>query len=207
MKNTLITITGPSCAGKSTLEKLLVKKGFNRLVSTTTRPMRQGERQGDAYHFCDHAAFDSHLTRGEFVEFVNYNSHLYGVLANDVFSALDKGNAVVVVEPKGKAQFNVFAEKHGLRVLNIFVTNPQTVILERFLTRFGEDYVLDQAKAVETYAKRLITMQSEEVTWHFDANSEHYDLVFDEFCVTSVVPVMQAIMRRAGLAEETAVAA
>ena len=40
----IVTLTGPSCAGKSTLEKMLVKLGFSNAISTTTRQPRASAR-------------------------------------------------------------------------------------------------------------------------------------------------------------------
>jgi guanylate kinase len=51
MNNTLITLTGPSCAGKTTLEDRLIKAGFDRVISNTTRAPRRGEIDGVHYHF------------------------------------------------------------------------------------------------------------------------------------------------------------
>jgi thymidylate kinase len=41
----LITITGPSCSGKTTLQNWLFGLGkFERIISFTTRPQREGEQ-------------------------------------------------------------------------------------------------------------------------------------------------------------------
>ena len=37
VKNLIVTLTGPSCAGKSTLEAMLKARGFENVISTTTR--------------------------------------------------------------------------------------------------------------------------------------------------------------------------
>lgn len=58
MKPFIVTITGPSCAGKTTLADQLVKEhDFVRLITTTTRPSRVGERLGVDYHFVTHDEF------------------------------------------------------------------------------------------------------------------------------------------------------
>lgn len=51
MKRTLVTLTGPSCTGKSTVARKLVELGFVELISTTTRTPRQGEVEGVHYYF------------------------------------------------------------------------------------------------------------------------------------------------------------
>lgn len=48
----LLVITGGTCTGKDTLVKGLLGTGkFTRLLSHTTRPMREGEQEGKDYFF------------------------------------------------------------------------------------------------------------------------------------------------------------
>lgn len=48
----LLVITGGTCTGKDTLVRELLKTGkFTRLLSHTTRPMREGEQEGKDYFF------------------------------------------------------------------------------------------------------------------------------------------------------------
>ena len=49
----LIVLAGPAGSGKTTLCERLVRSegGFERVVTATTRPPREGERDGVDYHF------------------------------------------------------------------------------------------------------------------------------------------------------------
>ena len=48
----LLILAGKSASGKDTLLNELIKnQNFNPLVSTTTRPMREGENEGKEYFF------------------------------------------------------------------------------------------------------------------------------------------------------------
>jgi len=57
MKNKLIILTGPSCIGKSPLEKALAKlypelrQTLHKLILFNDRPPRPGEKDGQDYHF------------------------------------------------------------------------------------------------------------------------------------------------------------
>ena len=55
----MVTILcGKSASGKDTLLRELIKDGyFQPLISTTTRPMRDGEVQDKDYHFISHDDF------------------------------------------------------------------------------------------------------------------------------------------------------
>lgn len=54
----LIVITGTSGSGKDTLGRFLSEYGINKLVSYTTRPIRDGEIDGEDYHFVSEDEYD-----------------------------------------------------------------------------------------------------------------------------------------------------
>ena len=50
----IIVLVGASGSGKSTLEKLICKEfDMNKIISSTTRPMRKNEVNNVDYHFYD----------------------------------------------------------------------------------------------------------------------------------------------------------
>lgn len=58
---TIVAIIGPSGAGKDTVADIIADMmGFEKLISYTTRPMREGEKQGREHHFVGHV---SHLPK------------------------------------------------------------------------------------------------------------------------------------------------
>lgn len=208
MRKTIITVTGPSCAGKSTLEALLVKKGIARIISATSRPIRSGEVNGREYHFLDKSKMSRLLIQGAFVESVEFNGNHYGVLQNDVHAALEKsGAAVVVVEPHGRVQFEDFAKYNDFDIFRVFVNNPQEVILKRFLMRFGDEYITKFDAAAETYASRLQAMLTTEKEWSTDEALKSYDLVINAFDETTVIPSLQSIARVLSTSQENLAAA
>lgn len=194
----ILTIIGPSCAGKTTLEKMLRDQlGFESVISTTTRPMREGEVDGANYHFIDVSAFDKRKENGEFVESVEFNGHRYGVSCEEVNRAFSQGKPVViVVEPNGMIQIAKFAAEKDWRHFSVFICNPPEVIAERFLERFVNDaHDLsgeELAKSQMTYAKRLGVMMSQEVAWQIGASMSNgiYNMIawnFDEDTSQKVV--------------------
>lgn len=72
----MITILcGKSSSGKDTLLKELVKENsFTPLISTTSRPMRVGERNGREYNFVSKDEFLDLIERGKMIEFRSYDT-------------------------------------------------------------------------------------------------------------------------------------
>lgn len=95
----MIAIIGESASGKSTLQKMLIKDDpkYKKVVTYTTRPMRDGEVDGVDYHFISQPTFDEFVKRDFFVEHEIYRDWCYGIAKAD---CKDK-NAVAVLTPAG----------------------------------------------------------------------------------------------------------
>ncbi|KKL72454.1 hypothetical protein LCGC14_2084770 [marine sediment metagenome] len=67
---TLFVISAPSGAGKTSLvaEMLRADQTLDVSVSHTTRPMREGEKDGANYHFVSRDEFEAMIGRGDFLE-------------------------------------------------------------------------------------------------------------------------------------------
>lgn len=93
----LFVISGPSGAGKDTLVEGLLRGSPNLKysISATTRPPRQGERDGENYFFLSREAFEERMRRGEFLETREYNGNLYGTPRGFIERTLAEGYDVV----------------------------------------------------------------------------------------------------------------
>lgn len=103
----LVVITGPSGVGKGTLISRLLEEipGLVVSVSATTRPPREGEVDGDSYHFLDRPEFVRRRDAGEFLEWAEYAGNLYGTLTSEVDGRDDSTKGVVLeIEVEGADQ-------------------------------------------------------------------------------------------------------
>lgn len=93
----MIVLVGASGSGKTSVAKELGKRGYNRVVTYTTRPMRDGEKDGVDYHFLSDEDFDT--IKDGFVEHSTYRGWKYGcdICAKDI----NNKNSVVILTPKG----------------------------------------------------------------------------------------------------------
>lgn len=74
MDNKIIVLCGKSSVGKDTISKLIEDLGYNFIVSTTTRPMREKETEGNPYYFVDNDRFLYLIANNELLEFRSYNT-------------------------------------------------------------------------------------------------------------------------------------
>lgn len=111
----LIVIVGESGSGKTTLAEELLKKGYRRITTATTRKRRRNEPE-DAYHFVSREEFGRMQEAGELVESAVYNGNGYGTPAGEIADALEPGmRSVIVLTPDGMRAVRSLAEKTGQR--------------------------------------------------------------------------------------------
>lgn len=130
----LILIAGPSGAGKTTISEYLTKK-FNipRVLTHTTRPIRQGESPDSSYHFESDASFD----KLHFFEHVKYGSYQYGSSKEALEEAWEKHQLVsLIVDIKGAASYLKVIKR---QVYFLYVTTSSKKELKKRLLKRGDD--------------------------------------------------------------------
>jgi guanylate kinase len=156
-------ITGPSGVGKGTLIRRLRDEipGIDRSVSATTRAPREGERDGEHYHFMDPDEFDRRVAAGDFLEHADYASHRYGTLRSEVEPRLARGDSVVLeIEVQGARQVRSAMPDAVL----VFIAPPSREALRERLEGRGTD-------SPEQIASRL-TVADDELAAHDEFASE-----------------------------------
>lgn len=142
-RGTLLIVSSPSGAGKTTLTRRLLEEFAGppeRLafsVSYTTRPQRTGEVEGRDYHFVTPAAFERMVERGEFAEHAYVFDNRYGTAQAPVEEALGRGNDVVFdVDWQGGAALEARWPEDSLKV---FILPPDLTILASRLQNRATD--------------------------------------------------------------------
>ncbi len=139
MKRLLLVLSAPSGGGKTTIAKKLlqVRKDLGYSVSATTRATRNGERDGQDYHFLSREEFERRRERGEFLEWAEYGSQLYGTLKREIDRIFAEGrHAVLDIEVEGARQIR----KNFPNSLQVFVLPPSAdVLVERLKRRNTEN--------------------------------------------------------------------
>lgn len=81
MNKTVIMLMGRSGSGKTTLQDRLIQyrpQMFHKVVSTTTRPKREGEQHGVDYYFVNEDEWNKLDSAGKLIQKMTFGGHFYG---------------------------------------------------------------------------------------------------------------------------------
>ena len=181
MRGNLYIISAPSGSGKTTLLQHLLRssKDLKFSVSHTTRPPRQGEREGVDYFFVDRPTFMRIVERGEFLEWAEFNGQLYGTSREFVQEQLEAGRDVILdIEVQGARQ--VKAKVEG--AIAIFVLPPSFEELKRRLT----------ARMLESddMIRRRLEIAKKEILFYRD-----YDYIIINDILENSIGLLESIVR------------
>lgn len=105
-------------------------------VSTTTRPQRADEIEGQHYYFVSETEFDTLVVNDEFLEHATVFKHRYGTRREKVKSMLQKGFDVLFdIDWQGARTI----KQQALNVISFFLVPPSLEELERRLSTRGQD--------------------------------------------------------------------
>jgi guanylate kinase len=128
VKPFLLVLSSPSGGGKTTIAKNLLqaRDDLAYSVSATTRPRREGERDGVDYHFIARDEFLRRVEAGAFLEWATYAGNLYGTLRSEIDRILGRGRtAVLDIEIEGARQIRASFPNS----LQVFVLPPSAEVL------------------------------------------------------------------------------
>ena len=181
----LFVISAPSGAGKTSLVNALLKtdKRLVASISHTTRPKREGEKEGIHYHFTNRADFLAMKSASAFLEHACVFGHLYGTSLRGVKVNLTNGLDVILeIDWQGARKVR---EKEPATT-SIFILPPSRRALIERLQKRGEDS-LDEIE-------RRTSLAVEEIS-HFDEFD--FVLVNDNFdqAVSELTNIIHSIRK------------
>ena len=161
-KGILLLLSGPAGSGKSTLLRRALSEDRNLVfsISCTTRLPREGETDGQDYHFLSDDEFSKRVENNEFLEHAEVHKWRYGTLSNAVVDILNKGKDVIMdIDVQGADQ--VRASKDPVisdALVDVFLTTSDTTELEKRLR--GRD-----SEDEDTFQLRMQTAVDEIKRW------------------------------------------
>lgn len=129
----IILIAGPSGAGKTTISEYLKRKyDIPRVITHTTRPMREGEVDKESYYFEN----DDTFAKLHFFEHVKYGSYQYGSSREALDEAWKNNDLVsLIVDIQGVKSY---LKQLGDQVYFLYVTASSIEELKERLIRRGD---------------------------------------------------------------------
>ena len=187
---TLLVLSAPTGAGKTTLVKALLERepGMRFSVSYTTRAPRAGEVGGRDYYFVDPERFQRMVDAGEFLEHAQVFGNSYGTSKAQVEALLAAGHDVLLeIDVQGARQVRANAAACTM----VFILPPSVAELERRLRGRGTE-------SEDVIRRRLAGSQAEMANW-----SEFDYVIFNEEVGRSVAALLDILRGRGQAAAST----
>ena len=151
-KGLLIVISGPSGAGKDTIANEVVKKEGIKAwisISMTSRLPRGKEVNGKEYFFVTREEFQENISKGNFLEYAEYNGNYYGTPKHKIEEYLNQGiDVILIIEIQGALQIKelikealfIFIMPPSMEELKTRLINRGTESKDKVLSRFKTAY-------------------------------------------------------------------
>jgi guanylate kinase len=129
-KGKIVILSGPSGVGKDTVIDLWISKNpdIHKLVTCTTRHIREGETDGVHYHFLSKQEFESMIENDEFIEWKQVHDNYYGSPKKETQEKVNQGKIVIL---KIDVQGAMDVMQKIPEAISIFLLPPSIEELER----------------------------------------------------------------------------
>ena len=134
MTGKVIIVSAPSGAGKTSIVKHVLQflPELRFSTSATTRKMREGEVNGQDYHFLTVDDFKKGIERDDFLEWEEvYANQFYGTLKSEIERIWNEGKTVIFdVDVKGGLNIKNYFGDSYLSVVSSFVKEEKISVDE-----------------------------------------------------------------------------
>ena len=144
---TMVILSSPSGAGKTTLVNLLSKNdNFEISISHTTRKPRDGEIPNKDYYFVNDAEFKRLINNQEFLEYAKVFNNYYGTTRTPIIDNLNKGkNVLFDIDWQGADQIK--NKKLDYKLITFFILPPsKEVLFDRLSRRHANDKLIAEER-------------------------------------------------------------
>ena len=163
----ILVISGPAGVGKTTVcDRLLQEFGssISRVVTTTTRKPRDGEKEGEDYFFTSVKQFHELLENEAFLEYEIIHGNHYGTRKKTVFDKIEKEQDILInIDVKGARSLRKEISKNKSfngKIITVFLKPNNLEVLKERLSQRATDTKSDIQTRLETAKKELTLADS-----------------------------------------------
>lgn len=148
MNKIVIGLSGKTCSGKTYLLNRLLETGkFSKLITSTSRPPRIGEVDGEDYHFITPLQAEKWIHGNGFFEHVSFgaseNPNTYGLTYHELDRKIADTSKIpcVILTPSGQQRYEFLLRKLGVKLVKILIDAPEDVLMARLVSRTSNEVV------------------------------------------------------------------
>ncbi len=136
----LVILSGVAGAGKDTIKKELIKRMENveTLPSFTSREPREGEVEGNPYHFVTKLEFEKMIENGEFYEYDIHHNNYYGTSKKLLKQKIESGKIIVKDIDVNGTEHLIELLKNDTKIVTIFLRVPKEELRKRLENRIDK---------------------------------------------------------------------
>ena len=133
----LVILSGVAGAGKDTIKKELIKRMENveSLPSYTSRAIREGDVEGETYHFISREEFEKMIEKEEFYEYDIHHNQYYGTSRKLLNDKIKSGKIIVKDIDVNGTEHLIELLGNDTRVVTIFLRVPKEELRHRLENR------------------------------------------------------------------------
>ncbi|MDP6425467.1 MAG: guanylate kinase [Dehalococcoidia bacterium] len=150
----LVVISGPSGVGKDVLiEKInSIGENYHFTITTTTRPIRLGEKNGVNHNFVTKVEFEKMKNENKFLEWAKVYGNFYAVPKKQIINAIKMRKHVLVrVDMQGANRIRSIVKDS----LHIFILPPSIKTLRNHLLQRGVNDDADMERRLSEARKEM----------------------------------------------------
>ena len=131
----IFIIAGPTNAGKDTIMKqLLLDKSLNlsKIITSTSRPIRNGETNGIDYYFYTKAEFEDMVAKNDFFEWALVHNEYKGIQKKSIYeNRFNERDLILQVDIQGFLKLKQSLNPQRHKLVGIFIMPPSMEELKR----------------------------------------------------------------------------
>jgi len=150
----MLIIIGPTAVGKSSILEHALKDypQLCDIITYTTRPLRQGESEGNPYHFVSEERFKELLGLGYFIETAVVHGKMYGTPRDQVQRAGSDGKVCIMdIDVQGAKKLL----QEYPQAVTIFLMPPSIDALRQRFVKRGVTSEADLNRRLESAQKEM----------------------------------------------------